>query len=153
MRIIILGCDHKLQLKKSACAVLLRTQQTLFKQEVIRIIDTEQITIVCEEIGESNESILKEPVNRRGILYVDIDMPRQIKLNVQCGPGYADKVSVYDFPSEMVWQENVNRCHLLREEYMFNKTIAAANSFDNVLLICGQIHQYRLTQKFANRVA
>ena len=131
----LLGCYHKLQLRCFSFSddqkqTRHRQQQRHFAQTVAEMLIDDEFRFVGEEIGHDQESIVELVAQAFLVSFDKIDMPMALRIKSQCGPLCSNPVSIPDFPSKSVWQANKYRCHALREEYMFRRSMEFIQNSD-----------------------
>ncbi len=109
----------------------------------------DQFRFVGEEIGEQEESIVEILAQAFRVGFDKIDMPLPLRINNRCRPLYSNPVSISDFPSEPDWRANKDRCHRLREEYMYFRAMEFIQQTElPAFIVCGQEHRDGLAERF-----
>ncbi|MDP8980050.1 MAG: hypothetical protein M3O35_05600 [Acidobacteriota bacterium] len=103
---------------------------------------TYRFDLYCEEIKHSAFSFAEHLAIDRRKRYVNIDMPKEIRLRLGIPLDYASpNVTTYTDQQILAW-------HHIRENYMFERATDRMNPATAALVICGDEHLEPLAQRF-----
>jgi adenosyl cobinamide kinase/adenosyl cobinamide phosphate guanylyltransferase len=154
--ILILGTLHSIQRKAYNFASdpersKEREQKQAFATAVQNLAEKYRVVLIGEEIGLDQESIIPEVAYACGATHKRIDMSLEQRKKVNCGPSYADRRFLRmagSSASRIEWHKRRRRCHQLREQYMYDQTLATALPGKNILIVCGMEHASALGVRF-----
>ena len=149
--IVILGCDHCLQLPPfttGLCAGVEHTakaqaQRHGFRAKIEELIATHGCGYVGEETNQGQLTPARDVTQQQGLTYHDdIDMTPAQRAAQGIPPGYNEN-PLYTDAQKQAWNQ-------LREQYMFNQIQATRCTHQSLLIICGVRHMVPLYNLFSN---
>lgn len=149
--IVILGCDHCLQLPLYTTGLFAAVEQTKraqtrrqgFRAKVVQLTATHGCTYIGEETNQGQLTPAGEIAQQQGLDYHDdIDMPPEQRAAQGIPPGY-DESPNYTHALKHGWDQ-------LREQYMFDQVQASRGAHQSLLIICGVKHMVPLCNRFSN---
>lgn len=148
--IVILGCDHCLQLPLYTTGLMAEVEQTQkaqgqrqgFRAKIEELIAAHGCTYIGEETIQGQLTPARDLA--QGLTYHDdIDMPPAQRTAQGIPPGY-DESPNYTPGQRQAWNQ-------LREQYMFSRIQATRGAHQNLLIICGVRHMVPLHNRFSQQ--
>jgi hypothetical protein len=155
--VVIFGGEHRLQLKCPQFSSRIdrdreRWQKAHFAAALFGMVLEYKVTFIGEEIGYGQQSLVEDVARACECCYSIIDMPMPSRLARRCFGGYDSVLGKEEFRSEEDWRANIQKCHRLREEFMYQRVLEFLGPAASALVVCGKCHAHPLKQKFERRV-
>ncbi len=147
--IVILGCDHCLQLPPFTTGLWAGVKQTAkalaqrqgFRAKIEEVVATHGCGYIGEETSQGQLTPARDIAQPQGLTYHNIDMPATQRAAQGIPPGY-DESPNYTAGQKQAWNQ-------LREQYKFNQVQATRGAHQNLLIICGAGHMVPLYNLFS----
>jgi hypothetical protein len=149
--IVILGCDHCLQLPPFTTGLWAGVEQTAkalaqrhgFRGKIQGLIAAHSCGYIGEETKQGQLTPARDIAQQQGLTYRDdIDMPPAQRAAQGIPPGYNED-TIYPAVRIQAWNQ-------LREQHMFNQVQATRGTHQSILIICGLKHMVPLSNLFSN---
>lgn len=146
MVVNIVGCTHHHQ--RQADQILTddqrskafeRNQKRRFRRVLVEIATKAKPQLIAEEIEADADTIPRALATELQSRYANIDMHSDERLRRGIPRGYADRGSLFD-------PQQIDRWHRVREQFMLESFLAAADGLKNAMVVCGYFHAPRLAE-------
>lgn len=131
--IIILGCEHRVQLAETESS-------PAFRQLVESIVEQHGVQLVGEEAEQGKRSIAQEIAETRNVTYLNVDIRDAVQCQIRRPPHMKFnrktrlvEVVVDSDKYALAW-------NLVREHHMYKTFVDALPGSEPALLICGRSH-------------
>jgi hypothetical protein len=150
--IVILGCDHCLQLPPFTTGLWAAVEQTAkalaqrqgYRAKIQQLIAAQGCGYIGEETNQGQLTPARDIAQQQGLTYHDdIDMPPAQRAGLGIPSGYNEH-PIYPAAQRQAWNQ-------LREQYMFNQVQATRGTHQSLLIICGLKHMVPLSNLFSNQ--
>jgi hypothetical protein len=139
MLVLVIAVNHQIQPARiksgstdGSVEAFEQSQKEAFGQMLIQHIRQRGVGFVGEEALHGEETIAERVCRLENCAHANIDMTPQERTGRGIPPGYDE--------NDNLSEEERNRCHREREEYMCMTALARAGEAKSILLICGRLH-------------
>jgi len=147
-KLVILGCYHEIQ--RAAVVPQYEADQQFLRSLIPELIEQHNIQFIGEETKQGQESIAAEIATRRGIRYVNIDIPLDVQHQIKTRPStiYNEDKRVVE---SIVHSDKYSKAwNLVREYHMYRTFMEQLGCDECSLLVCGRLHVTGFLNLFGN---